>query len=131
MTSPGVGGGATGTVWHDQTREEGRPASSYCARTLGAPAAPRVWALKSLRVHRGLIHHDQDLADPLGHQSGDVALAWLPTQPAVTAPIIGARTQEQLDAALRAPDVELAEPTRIRLHEFFPGCRTSCEDYTW
>lgn len=81
-------------------------------------------ALKSLRVHRGQIHHDQDLADRLGHQSGDVALAWLLSQPAVTAPIIGPRTQEQL----RALDVEVDEPTLIRLHEVVPGRRTALED---
>ena len=40
------------------------------------------------------------------HEPGDVALAWLLHQPAVTAPIIGPRTQEQLDAALRAVDVD-------------------------
>ena len=57
-------------------------------------------------------------------QSGDVARAWLLSQPAVTAPIIGPRTQEQL----RALDVEVDEPTLIRLHEFVPGRRTARED---
>ena len=57
-------------------------------------------------------------------QSGDVARAWLLSQPAVTAPIIGPRTEGQL----RALDVEVDEPTLIRLHEFVPGCRTVLED---
>ena len=56
--------------------------------------------------------------------AGDVARAWLLSQPAVTAPIIGPRTEEQL----RALDVEVDEPTLIRLHEFVPGCRTVLED---
>ena len=64
-------------------------------------------------------------------QSGDVARAWLLSQPAVTAPIIGPRTQEQLDAALRALDVQLDEPTLARLDEIFPGHRTAPEDYAW
>ena len=57
-------------------------------------------------------------------QSGDVARAWLLSQPAVTAPIIGPRTEEKL----RALDVEVDEPTLIRLHEVVPGCRTARED---
>jgi aryl-alcohol dehydrogenase-like predicted oxidoreductase len=59
-----------------------------------------------------------------GRAAGDVARAWLLSQPAVTAPIIGPRTEEQL----RALDVEVDEPTLIRLHEFVPGCRTVLED---
>ena len=57
-------------------------------------------------------------------QSGDVARAWLLSQPAVTAPVIGPRTQEQL----RALDVEVDEPTLIRLHEVVLGRRTALED---
>jgi len=57
-------------------------------------------------------------------QSGDVARAWLLSQPAVTAPIIGPRTEEQL----RALDVEVDEPTLIRLHEVVPERRTALED---
>jgi len=66
-----------------------------------------------------------------GRAAGDVARAWLLSQPAVTAPIIGPRTQEQLDAALRALDVQLDEPTLARLDEIFPGHRTAPEDYAW
>jgi aryl-alcohol dehydrogenase-like predicted oxidoreductase len=49
----------------------------------------------------------------------------------VTAPIIGPRTQEQLDAALRALDVDLDAATLTRLDEIFPGHKTSPEDYAW
>ena len=59
-----------------------------------------------------------------GRAAGDVARAWLLSQPAVTAPIIGPRTEEQL----RALDVQLDEPTLARLDEFVPGCRTVLED---
>jgi aryl-alcohol dehydrogenase-like predicted oxidoreductase len=59
-----------------------------------------------------------------GRAAGDVARAWLLSQPAVTAPIIGPRTEEQL----RALDVEVDEPTLIRLHEVVPGRRTALED---
>ncbi len=67
----------------------------------------------------------------LGHEPGDVALAWLLHQPAVTAPIIGPRTREQLDAAVRALDVTLDDAVLARLDEIFPGHRTAPEDYAW
>jgi aryl-alcohol dehydrogenase-like predicted oxidoreductase len=88
-------------------------------------------ALETLKTHRDQIQKYEDLADELGHQPGDVGLAWLLAQPAVTAPIIGPRTQEQLDAALRALDIDLDAATLTRLDEIFPGHRAAPEDYAW
>ena len=67
----------------------------------------------------------------LGHEPGDVALAWLLHQPAVTAPIIGPRTHDQLDAALRALDLKLDAAALQKLDEIFPGHKTAPEDYAW
>jgi aryl-alcohol dehydrogenase-like predicted oxidoreductase len=67
----------------------------------------------------------------IGQEPGDVALAWLLAQPAVTAPIIGPRTQEQLDSALRALNVELTAAHLTKLNEIFPGYKTSPEDHAW
>jgi hypothetical protein len=53
----------------------------------------------------------EDLCDELGEQPADVGLAWLLHQPAVTAPIIGPRTLEQLQGTLRAPEIVLDEDT--------------------
>ena len=60
-----------------------------------------------------------------------MALAWLLHQPAVTAPIVGPRTLEQLDAALRALAVKLDADALKRLDGIFPGHRTAPEDYAW
>jgi aryl-alcohol dehydrogenase-like predicted oxidoreductase len=57
----------------------------------------------------------------LGEQPADVALAWLLHNPAVTAPIIGPRTLEQLDGSLRALEIRLDDSARIRLDEIWPG----------
>jgi aryl-alcohol dehydrogenase-like predicted oxidoreductase len=57
----------------------------------------------------------------LGEQPADVALAWLLHQPAVTAPIIGPRTRNQLTAAQRAVEVHLADDALRRLDEIWPG----------
>ena len=64
-------------------------------------------------------------------EPGDVALAWLVQQPGVTAPIIGPRTLAQLDAALRAVELELSADVLARLSVIFPGYKTSPEDFAW
>jgi aryl-alcohol dehydrogenase-like predicted oxidoreductase len=57
----------------------------------------------------------------LGEEPADVALAWLLHNPAVTAPIIGPRTMEQLQGSLRAVEIQLAEDAMRRLDEIWPG----------
>ncbi|MDQ0312147.1 aryl-alcohol dehydrogenase-like predicted oxidoreductase [Kitasatospora herbaricolor] len=84
-----------------------------------------------LAARRDQIQAYEDLAAELGHEPGDVALAWLLSRPAVTAPIVGPRTLEQLLAAVRALDVTLDRKTLDRLDEIFPGRRTAPEDYAW
>ena len=88
-------------------------------------------AAATVEQNREQIQAYEDFADELGHEPGDVALAWLLHQPAVTAPIVGPRTQEQLDAAVRALDVDLDDKALARLDEIFPGYRTAPEHYAW
>jgi aryl-alcohol dehydrogenase-like predicted oxidoreductase len=88
-------------------------------------------AAETLKKHEDQIRQYEDLADDLGYEPGDVGLAWLLHQPAVTAPIVGPRTQEQLDAAIRALDVTLDADALKRLDDIFPGHRTAPEDYAW
>ena len=49
----------------------------------------------------------------------------------MTAPIIGPRTQNQLDAAMRALDLKLDAAALQKLDEIFPGHKTAPEDYAW
>ncbi|MCW2493000.1 MAG: putative sugar-phosphate dehydrogenase [Frankiales bacterium] len=88
-------------------------------------------AAEAVQQKRAQIEAYEDFAAELGHEPGDVALAWLLHQPAVTAPIIGPRTQDQLDAAVRSLDLELDDKALARLDEIFPGHRTAPEDYAW
>jgi aryl-alcohol dehydrogenase-like predicted oxidoreductase len=88
-------------------------------------------AKEGVERDRDRIQAWEDLADELGHEPGDLALAWLLAQPAVTAPIIGPRTQEQLDAAVRALEVRLDEDTLRKIDEIFPGRDTAPEHYAW
>jgi aryl-alcohol dehydrogenase-like predicted oxidoreductase len=88
-------------------------------------------AKETLEKLRPQIEQYEAFADELGYEPGDVALAWLLAQPAVTAPIVGPRTMEQLDAAVRAVDVQLDDKALAKLDEIFPGYRTAPEDYAW
>jgi len=57
----------------------------------------------------------------LGEPPAAVALAWLLANPVVTAPIIGPRTLEQLDADMRALELKLDRATMKRLDAIWPG----------
>lgn len=85
----------------------------------------------SLNKLRPRIEQYEAFCDDLGKEPGDVALSWLLHQPAVTAPIIGPRTMEQLDAAERAVEITLDESALKRLDEIFPGHKPAPEDYAW
>ena len=85
----------------------------------------------ALAEHRDAIEQYEQLADDLGIPPGDLGLAWLLHQPAVTAPIVGPRVMDQLDSAVRAVDVHLDAGTLQRLDEIFPGRKTAPEDYAW
>ena len=59
----------------------------------------------------------REVAAEIGTTRSRVALAWTLLNPAVTAPIIGARTPAQLEDNLRALALELPEEQRTRLEE--------------
>jgi aryl-alcohol dehydrogenase-like predicted oxidoreductase len=84
-----------------------------------------------LAEHREQIEQWERLCDDLGEQPADVALAWLLRQDGVTAPIVGPRTPEQLDGAVRAVELELDDATCERLDELFPGPGPAPEAYAW
>jgi aryl-alcohol dehydrogenase-like predicted oxidoreductase len=67
-----------------------------------------------------------------GEQPADVALAWTLHHPAVTAPIIGPRTMEQLTGSLQALEVKLDDEAMKKLDEIFPGPGGEApEAYSW
>ena len=72
------------------------------------------------------------LCAEIGERPADVAQAWLLSNPAVTAPIIGPRIMDQLNESIRALDIELSPEILIRLDEIFPGPGGSApEAYAW
>src|SRR5262245_27757900 len=108
----GLLGGALGTL------PEGRRASD-----------PQRQAIER---HRSQLEAYEALCRELGEAPANVALAWLLAQPAVTAPIIGPRTTEQLKGSLRALEIELSDDVLHRLDEIFPGPGGPApEAYAW
>ena len=82
--------------------------------------------------NRGKLERYEALCKELGEEPGAVALAWLMHNPAVTAPIIGPRTVEQLESAVRATAIALSAEVLKRLDEIFPGPGGEApEAYAW
>jgi aryl-alcohol dehydrogenase-like predicted oxidoreductase len=83
----------------------------------------RASPLLQMRIeqHRSELEQYETLCQQLGEEPADVALAWLLHNPAVTAPIIGPRTKEQLIGSLRALEISLSNETNRRLDEIWPG----------
>ena len=102
-----IGGGLLGGVL-DLKKGEGD-------RRTSEPAQKRIEAM------RPQLERYETLCKELGEEPANIALAWLLRNDAVTAPIIGPRTMEQMVGSLRALDVELDEPTLTKLDEIFPG----------
>jgi aryl-alcohol dehydrogenase-like predicted oxidoreductase len=74
----------------------------------------------------------EKLCADIDQPPGEVALAWLLHQPAVTAPIIGPRDMAQLDSAFRATEIELGSETLTQLDDIFPGPGGAApEAYAW
>ncbi len=88
-------------------------------------------AKDALDENRPAIEAYEKFCAELGHDPAHVGLAWLLAQPAVTGPIIGPRTMEQLEGSLPALEIDLDKATLERLDEIFPGPGTAPEAYAW
>ncbi|MBX7244740.1 MAG: aldo/keto reductase, partial [Candidatus Sumerlaeaceae bacterium] len=87
---------------------------------------------KRLEKERPKVEKYEALCRTLGEKPADVALAWLLSNKVVTAPIIGPRTIEQLDGALRALEITLTDDTLKKLDEIWPGPGGKApEAYAW
>ncbi len=111
-----LGGGLLGGVL--QKVEEGRRASKDIQ--------------KGIEEKRGKLEAWEKYCKEMGERPADVALAWLLHNSAVTAPIIGPRTVEQLTGSLRALKVKLNKAALTKLDEIWPGPGGEApEAYAW
>jgi len=89
-------------------------------------------AADMLAARRQQIEAFEAFCAELGQDPAQVALAWLLHQPAVTAPIAGPRTLEQLQGAIAATQITLDEKALARLDQIFPGPGGAApEAYAW
>jgi aryl-alcohol dehydrogenase-like predicted oxidoreductase len=102
----------------------GKEAAGGVRRTEGRSA-------ETLEQHRPALEKYEAFAAELGVEPAQLGLAWLLHQPAVTAPITGPRTADQLTSILGTLDIHLDEAALARLDEIFPGHKTAPEDYAW
>ena len=89
-------------------------------------------AQKTIAKHGEALKKYEALCERIGTPPGDVALAWLLANPVVTAPIVGPRTMEQLESALRALTITLDKGVLEELDALFPGPGGAApEAYAW
>ncbi|WP_428940791.1 aldo/keto reductase [Fontivita pretiosa] len=89
-------------------------------------------AQKRLEKVRPQIERFEAFCRELGEEPANVALAWVLANPAITAPIIGPRTMDQLTGCLRALEIKLDEAAMKKLDEIFPGPGGPApEAYAW
>jgi aryl-alcohol dehydrogenase-like predicted oxidoreductase len=87
---------------------------------------------QAVETNRSTLEAWEKLCADLGAAPANVALAWLLANPAVTAPIIGPRTLEQLEGAFGALAVQLDDQTLALLDRLFPGPGGAApEAYAW
>jgi aryl-alcohol dehydrogenase-like predicted oxidoreductase len=117
--SPLHGGLLGGAIRKERAGGAARSTSGRSAQALADPA------------QRAPIQAYEDLCEKHGFEPGDVGLAWLLTRPGVTGPIVGPRTREHLDSALRALTLDLPEDFLTALDEIFPGPGPAPEAFAW
>ncbi|MDZ7264740.1 MAG: aldo/keto reductase [candidate division KSB1 bacterium] len=87
---------------------------------------------EALQKYRPQVEAYEKFCQQLGERPADVALAWLLQHPAVTSPIIGPRTMEQLTDSLRALEIRLSEENLAKLDQIWPGPGGQApEAYAW
>jgi aryl-alcohol dehydrogenase-like predicted oxidoreductase len=87
---------------------------------------------KEVKEKRAKLEKWEKFCKAMGEHPADVALAWLLHNKAVTAPIIGPRTMDQLTGSLRALKIKLGRDELKKLDEIFPGPGGEApEAYAW
>ncbi len=76
---------------------------------------------KRIEEKRPQLEKYEAFCKDIGEEPANVALAWLLHQPAVTAPIIGPRTLEQLTGSLRATEIKFTAEQLKALDDIWPG----------
>lgn len=85
-----------------------------------------------IQKYRPQLEAWENFCREMGEKPANVALAWLLTNPVVTAPIIGPRTMEQLAGILQALNIKFSEVELAKLDQIWPGPGGEApEAYAW
>jgi aryl-alcohol dehydrogenase-like predicted oxidoreductase len=87
---------------------------------------------KRIEEYSSQLRTYENFCSELGEEPSNVALAWLLHNPAVTAPIIGPRTVEQLKTSLKSLEIVLSDEHMVKLNNIWPGPGGKApESYAW
>jgi len=87
---------------------------------------------RDLEKHKSQLRTYETFCEELGETPANFALAWLLHNPAVTAPIIGPRTIEQLEQSLKSLEIVLSDEHMVKLNDIWPGPGGEApEAYAW
>jgi aryl-alcohol dehydrogenase-like predicted oxidoreductase len=107
--SPLGGGLLTGKYGTDQRPDEGRLVEN-----------PMYQTRYGAEVHYEVADRFTEFAASHGYDPVPLAVAWVMSHPAVTAPIIGGRNLEQLEGSLRALDIDVTPDLRSAVSDLAP-----------
>ncbi|MDL2220589.1 aldo/keto reductase [Eubacteriales bacterium OttesenSCG-928-N14] len=106
-------------------------ASGRLARNMLKPPEPNSRSSRHViddQLHEKLTAYSQ-LCQDYGYIEADVAVAWMMQNDAITCPIIGVRTIEQLDCVERILDIKFDDAFNDRLDEIFPSPGLAPDSY--
>lgn len=87
---------------------------------------------KSIKENSEQLRTYEALCSDMGEDPANVALAWLLSNPAVTAPIIGPRTMTQLEASVKSLEIDFSDEQLVKLTNIWPGPGGEApEAYAW
>ncbi|WP_103030487.1 aldo/keto reductase [Salinibacter altiplanensis] len=107
--SPLGGGLLTGKYGVDRRPDDGRLVEN-----------PMYQTRYGAEVHYEVAERFTQFAEKHGYDPVSLAVAWVAHHPAVTAPIIGARTLDQLEGSLGALDIDMTDDLRAQISALAP-----------
>jgi aryl-alcohol dehydrogenase-like predicted oxidoreductase len=111
--SPLAGGFLTGKYQRNETPTEGRYGP-------GDGRSPRSDQMLSNPLAHDIVDKLRELSDAKNCSVSQLALAWCMNQPAITSPIIGPRTMDQLNDNLAALDIQVTDADRQAIDQVAP-----------
>jgi aryl-alcohol dehydrogenase-like predicted oxidoreductase len=82
---------------------------------------PRLWKHASQESNFALLEQIENIADDVGIPVSKLAIAWILKNPAITAPIVGASSVEQVEENSRIVEINLDDDAYQRLNELTKG----------